>query len=175
MTLPINPQTKVGALLEAYPGIDEVLIGLAPAFAKLKNPVLRKTVAKIATLDQAAKIGGVSARELVTKLREATGHEALEVLDDPAAGAASGEAPSWLDEKRVYHTIDADAMLETGVHPIGEVRRRAAGLEPGDILKLTSAFRPEPLIATMEQAGIAVYSIETAPGRHATYFTRPVS
>ena len=34
----------------AYPELEEVLIGLAPPFKKLKNPLLRKSVAKIATI-----------------------------------------------------------------------------------------------------------------------------
>lgn len=46
----INPGRKVGELLEAYPWLEETLVGFAPEFAKLKNPILRKTVARVATL-----------------------------------------------------------------------------------------------------------------------------
>src|SRR5262249_41576159 len=66
----IDPDTTVGALLDAYPEAEAVLIDLAPAFAKLRNPVVRRTVAKVATLEHAAKIGGVSLRTLIGKLRE---------------------------------------------------------------------------------------------------------
>ena len=45
----ITPKTKVGELLDAYPELEPVLMGLAPAFNKLKNPVLRKTIGKVAT------------------------------------------------------------------------------------------------------------------------------
>ena len=44
----ISPKTKVLQLIETYPQLEDVLIEYAPAFKKLKNPVLRKTVAKIA-------------------------------------------------------------------------------------------------------------------------------
>jgi hypothetical protein len=44
---PILPTTKVGALLDRYPELEDILIGLAPPFKKLKNPLLRKGVAKI--------------------------------------------------------------------------------------------------------------------------------
>ncbi len=171
MSLPINPETRVGALLDAYPVAEEVLIGLVPAFVKLKNPILRKTVAKVATLEQAARIGGIGVRDLIRKLREATGQAALDVL--PAEdGLAAGEAPEWLREENVRHHIDADSMLETGVHPIGKVRECTASLETGEIVRLTSSFRPVPLIETMQRSGLAVYSAETAPGRHVTYFVR---
>jgi len=176
MSLPINPETKVGTLLEVYPGIEEVLIAWAPAFSKLKNPILRRTVAKVATLEQAARIGGVSVRELVRKLREAAGQEVSGISHggDAAPAADNGApAPAWLSQERVQFTIDADSMLETGVHPIGKVRQCAALLEPGGIVELTSSFRPEPLIDAMRRSGLAVHSMETAPGRHATYISRP--
>lgn len=175
MSLPINPETKVGALLEAYPGIDEVLIAWVPAFAKLRNPVLRKTVAKVATLEQAARIGGVSVREMVRKLREATGQSALEVIHGqgaPPAEESTAEAPAWLSKDRVRYTINADSMLERQVHPLGKVRECVVALQVGEIVELTSAFRPEPLIEAMARSGLAVYSHETSPGRHTTYFCR---
>ncbi|MFH0843803.1 MAG: DUF1858 domain-containing protein [Bacteroidota bacterium] len=49
----ITPKTKVLQLIETFPELEEVLINAVPAFEKLKNPVLRKTVARIATLQQA--------------------------------------------------------------------------------------------------------------------------
>ena len=55
----ITPKTKVLQVIEAYPELEDVLIGYVPAFKKLKNPILRNTVAKIATLQQAASVGKV--------------------------------------------------------------------------------------------------------------------
>lgn len=49
----ITPQTKVGELLDAFPELEETLFSLSPKFKHLKNPMLRKTVAKVATLYQA--------------------------------------------------------------------------------------------------------------------------
>lgn len=40
----ITPLTKVGALLETHPELAEALIERVPAFAKLRNPILRATV-----------------------------------------------------------------------------------------------------------------------------------
>jgi hypothetical protein len=150
-----------------------VLISWVPAFARLRNPILRKTVAKVATLEQAARIGGVSVRDLVRKLREATGQPGLEILDAPGGSAdAFAETPAWLKEGLVRFTIDADSMLEHGEHPIGKVRQSVAALAQGEIVRLTSSFRPEPLIDTMRRGGLAVYATESPPGRHVTYFSR---
>ena len=46
MSLPIGPETTIGALLEAYPELEGILVEMAPAFAKLRNPVVRRTVAQ---------------------------------------------------------------------------------------------------------------------------------
>lgn len=172
MSLAINPSTKVGDLLDAYPGMDEVLIGIAPAFSKLRNPILRKTVAKLATLEQAAKIGGVTVRELVAKLREAAGQEAGEIAQPVAVAASTEPAPCWYNEVRVGMRVDADAMLEQGVHPLGMVMQAATKLERGAIIRIESGFRPEPLIEKMKEQGLAAWSRESGPGRHVTDFCR---
>ena len=53
----ITSTTKVADLLKSYPELEDVLIAMAPPFKKLKNPVLRRSVAKLATLQQAAAVG----------------------------------------------------------------------------------------------------------------------
>ena len=73
-TLIITPKTKVLELIETYPELEDVLIQYAPAFKNLKNPVLRRTVAKIATLQQAASIGGVKTEELINRLQIGRAH-----------------------------------------------------------------------------------------------------
>jgi uncharacterized protein (DUF2249 family) len=171
MSLAITPATRVGDLLDAFPGIDEVLIGIAPAFAKLRNPVLRKTVAKVATLEQAARIGGVTVKELVTRLREAVGQSGPDIGAEPAAALAE-PAPCWYDEGRVGVRVDADEMLERGVHPLGMVQEAAGKLERGGILRIESGFRPVPLIEMMKSRGLEVWSRETAAGRHVTDICR---
>ena len=74
---PITPSTKVGALLDRYPELEEVLIGIAPPFKKLKNPMLRKSVAKVASLRQAAAAARLPVEDLVNKLRASIGQEPL--------------------------------------------------------------------------------------------------
>lgn len=172
MTLSITPETRVGELLDAYPAIEPVLIGLAPAFEKLRNPVLRKTVAKLATLEQAARIGGVELPKLVSELRKAAGLGAELPVLQAAPPANCANAPEWLSTAPVAVDIDADAMLERGVHPVGKVKESVAALEPGTVVRLRTSFRPEPLIELMRRSGAEVYSAETAPGRHTTWFGR---
>lgn len=173
MSRPIGPETTVGTLLEEYPELESVLVEMAPAFAKLRNPVVRRTVAKVATLEQAAKIGGISLQAMILRLRDVTGQSApdapvLEPLQEPSRDDAS-----WLTAGRVVEEIDADAMLERGVHPIGKIREAMGTLGPGEVVVLRSSFRPQPLIETLRRAGAAVHS-SSEGATHFTWFGRPV-
>ena len=65
----ITPDMKVGELLRFYPELEDELVAVAPTFEKLRNPVLRRTVAKVTTLRQAARVGGVTVGEIIGRLR----------------------------------------------------------------------------------------------------------
>ncbi len=154
-SVPITPETKVAQLLDAYPELERVLIDAAPAFAKLRNPVLRRTIARVTTLARAAEIADISVRDLVSRLREAAGmeHDAR----DPSIhvdGAADDEGPApWVDAARVRWTVDADSLLDAGEEPISEVMRRATSLDDNDLGLIRSSFRPAPLIELLQGKG----------------------
>ena len=153
----ITPETKVGALLEAYPEAEAALIDIAPQFVALKNPVLRRTVAKVATLEQAARVAGMTARDLVQSLRDALGVQG-EVVDG-ASGAvmADGEIPPWvlLDAET---GIDAGALLESGETPVGIVSKAVAKMATGDVLVVGAPFQPAPLIDSLRDKGHEVFA-----------------
>ena len=71
----INPKTKIGDLLDRYPELEDVLIDLVPTFKKLRNPVLRKTIARMTSLQQASVVGGIDLNKLINKLRQSVGQE----------------------------------------------------------------------------------------------------
>jgi hypothetical protein len=172
MSLLIGPETTVGAMIEAYPELESVLVEMAPAFAKLRNPVVRRTVAKVATLEQAAKIGGINLQTMILRLRNVTGQSAPDLpLLQPRQDVVGDDA-SWLTSDRVVAEIDADAMLERGVHPIGKIRETVGVLGPGEVVVLRSSFRPQPLIETLRRAGAAVHSSMQGT-THLTWFGRP--
>jgi hypothetical protein len=152
----ITPETRVAELLEAYPELEKVLVAAAPPFKKLRNPVLRRTIARVTSLERAADVAGISARDLVLRLREAAGLDAdigdLEGGSGEAEHAGDGPAP-WVDAGRVKWTIDADALLETGTHPISDVLAKAATLGGEDLGLIRSSFRSAPLIEKLESRG----------------------
>ena len=139
----ITPRTKVLELIEAYPQLENVLIQYAPAFKKLKNPALRKTVAKIATLQQAAAIGNVKVEDLINHLRK-------EVGQDLFAGSSGTEyvteKPDWFAEELIAGELDARKMLAAGEHPVNQVIADLRSMSNDRIYKLVAPFLPAPLI-----------------------------
>ncbi len=169
--LQITPQTKVGELLKAYPQLEDMLIEVAPAFKKLRNPVLRKTVAKVTSLAQAARVGGVSVVELVQRLRQEVGQpELVDAIQDAVSGDTTAEPPPWYDESKITETLDARSMIDSGEQPIGIVLRDLDKLADGQIYKLITPFEPAPLIDRAKAKGISVWVNPWKPEEFHTYF-----
>jgi hypothetical protein len=177
---PITPATKVAELLESWPELEDVLIEQAPAFRRLKNPVLRRTVARVATLEQAAGVGGVPVRELVAALRRAAGLDAGSEGSVPSArglGGAAGasaepppeDAPAWIAAGRVVESLDAEALLDAGEVPLARVNARAQALREGELLRIDSGFRPAPLLDALAKQGYRTFVRESAAGRFETF------
>ena len=139
----ISPKTKVLQLIETYPQLEEVLINYLPAFKKLKNPVLRKTVAKITTLQQASIVGNVKVEELINTLRREIGQETIEMASEVNYNT---KQPAWFDLSKVKSELDVREMLNSGEQPVNQVISDLHKLKPGEIYKVTSSFIPAPLI-----------------------------
>ena len=167
--LPILPSTKVAALLDRYPQLEDVLINLAPPFRKLKNPLLRKGVARLASLQQAAAAAGLPTGELVNKLRAAVGQEAVNADEAGAEEAYFTAKPAWFDATKVVSTIDERAASDPDQMPIAGVLQKASLLREGAILELITAFIPAPGIGVLLKKGFQVWSVKDDTGAIRTY------
>ncbi len=141
--LMITPQSKILQVIEAYPQLEDVLISYVPAFKKLKNPILRNTVAKITTLQQVASIGNVKVGVLINKLRKEVGQEMVNGQIDTAYNFSQ---PDWFDEKLVENEFDAREMLSNGEQPVNQVMADLKSMTSRTIYKLIAPFLPAPLI-----------------------------
>jgi hypothetical protein len=167
----ITPDMKIGALLDAYPELEHVLIEIAPAFKKLRNPVLRRTVAKLTTLRQAAQVGGVPVGEIIRTLRAAAG-VAREWNDETPAAPGEAPRPEWIDRTAPVEIFDASEMIESGGHPLPVVMTAVRKLEPGQIYAVVTPFVPAPMIDKVREEGYQAWTDREGPGRFITYFSR---
>ncbi len=141
----ITPKTRIYELLQAYPELEDLLISLAPEFRKLKNPVIRNTVAKVANIGQAAAIGGLNVEEMVNRLRERVGQGSLEHME--AAGTSYVTCcPDWFKKEAVVQSIDIRDMLNRGEQPVHEVLSAVKMLNELEILEVIAPFLPAPLL-----------------------------
>lgn len=155
----ISPKTKVGELLDAFPQLEDVLLELSPSFAKLKNPILRKTVARVASLQQAAIVGGLKVDELVNRLRKEVGQDLF------SGGAENAQylvasPPDWFDATRIAQRFDASSIINAGGSPMAEILSLSQKLRPGEILELKTPFVPAPIIDMLTDKGFKSFSLQ---------------
>ncbi|MDD3300928.1 MAG: DUF1858 domain-containing protein, partial [Bacteroidales bacterium] len=130
---PITFQTKVWEILQEYPQLEDTLVSLSPAFAKLKNPVLKRTIAKVTSLEQAASIAGIEPGELVAKLRFAAGQSPME--DTRSNGTTPGSfmtaQPEWYSQHKVSERFDAGDVLDSGNVPMSYILTKSRSMASG--------------------------------------------
>ncbi len=168
--LEITPTITIHNLLKAYPELEDVLIDIAPPFKKLKNPILRRSVAKIATLKQASAVGGVPINHLVNVLREFVGQPpSQETYEDVNYFT---EEPNWFDKEKVALTIDDQKDSKNNEMVLGPILRGAKGLAKGEIIELKTTFLPAPGIEVMRSKGYESWSIKRDGELIFTYFMK---
>ncbi|MGE5313541.1 MAG: DUF1858 domain-containing protein [Acidobacteriota bacterium] len=165
----ITPKTKIYDLLEAYPQLEEVLIGLAPDFSKLRNPVLRNTVAKVASISQAAAIGGLNVEDLVNKLRAAVGQDNIEQIEG-AGMKYTTSRPDWFVQERIVKTIDIREMLNRNEQPVHEALSSVKQLKGDEILEIIAPFIPAPLLDKSLSLGYRHWLESRPDGEYRVYF-----
>jgi hypothetical protein len=168
----IQANSKLFDVLNAYPDLEPKIIGLAPPFKNLKNPVLRKTVGKLATIEKIARIGNIEVRELVNTLRREVGQKEIQSTAEVAVNWQEGE-PEWIkNEPKI--TVDGTDMLSRGEHPLQKVNQLMRESKAGEVLLLKTNFRPIPLIEEMEKQNYQVYSksVQDQNDQHLTFIRK---
>ena len=161
----ITLDMTIADLLNSHKDMKDILININPKFKKLNNPVLRRTLAKLATVKQAAIIGNMDSMELLNKLRVAVGQEPLNIEDDEIG--IDGKQPKWA-KKEPKTTINADDLLANDKNPLAQAYNILRNFEKDEILEIISSFRPEPLIADFIGKGYRTYTHEIAKDRYST-------
>ncbi len=160
-------QTTVAELLNDYEGMKETLIAINPKFKKLNNPVLRRTLAKVATVKQAAIVGGMEPLDLLNRLRESVGQAPLD-SEGEVVTKESSKKPTWItNEPKVV--LDANALLDEQKNPLAEANIALRDLKDDEFIAISSDFKPEPLIEALEKSGHSIYCEELNENQFLTY------
>ena len=159
-----DAKTKLDALLKTYPFLLEFLAGWSPKFDKLRNPLLRNTVGKLATLDQIATLGDVP----LDKLLAAIGEEVRRVTGESVlaeTGKADGPAPAFTDRaakkevlKDIIRDLHRGGDVEVLKKRFGELVRDVSGAEIGTMeQELIAEGLPEEEIRKLCDVHVQVF------------------
>jgi hypothetical protein len=148
----ITPKTKVGELLDNFPEMENVLMQLSPAFERLKNPVLRRTVGRVATLQQIAVVGGINVDIIVNRLRKELGQSA-EIEANINSEYLSSAIPDWFNKSKIVLKFDATPVINSGGSPMADILSYTNKLKEGEIFELTSPFVPAPILDLLQKKG----------------------
>jgi len=168
----ITPETKVGDLLKNFPDLEQTLIDLAPIFKKLRNPVLRRTVARVTSLRQAAVVGNVSMGFLINKLRDEVGLSPLKESFEAESTLERTKEPEWVTSLLVVKTLDARPIIDKGGQPLERVMKDLSQLQEDQLYALITPFVPAPLIDTARKKGYAAWTKQGEKNYIETYFKK---
>jgi len=167
----ITMETKIADLLNSRPDMKDILIAINPKFKKLNNPVLRRTLARVASVKQAAVVGGMDAADLLNQLRTAVGQEPIDTEEAvDTQKEQEKQAPKWVS-KKPKKIFDGNAMLDREENPLAEITKTMHTLEKGDFVILKVDFKPEPLIDEFLKRGYKVYTEKSDDG-YLTYIRK---
>lgn len=155
----ITSQSKLFDVLEAYPFLEAQIINIASPFQNLKNPVLRRTVGKIATLEKVAQVGGMDVVKLVNTLRKAVGQDELgaeSAADTEIEIPRFADDPGWISGEPQF-TVNGTEMLQRGEVPLRRVNELLGQLEADSYILLLTNFEPTPILEAMQKQSRNVF------------------
>ena len=169
-TIDITPNVTIHNLLKVYPQLEDVLIGIAPPFKKLKNPLLRRTITKVATLKHISSVGSVPLGDLINTLRAAVGQPATnESYTDEQYFA---EKPDWFSTDKIVATIEEDKLPDKDRMTMSTVLKAVKNANKGEIIELVTTFLPAPGIDIMKSKGCSVWTLKENDKLIKTYFLK---
>lgn len=175
-TVPVSAGDRLSDVLARDEALVEVFVRHAPHFAKLRNRAMRRVMARLVTVEEAARTAQISADELVHELNAALGFVS-ESSHSPSANAAAPVAASGPAAHRppAANVVELDVRddLRSGREPFSRIMSAVAALRDEDVLHLRAIFEPVPLFTALAKRGFAHESEAHAPDDWSVWFWRP--
>jgi TusA-related sulfurtransferase len=151
-TVPVRAGDRVQDVLERDLSLVDVFVRHSPHFEKLRSATMRRTMARLVTVEHAARLAGVPTAALVRSLNRALGiaDEAPPSGDPPAADEAHA-----VPDGRTEVLLDLRADLRAGREPFSRIMSAVGALRDDEVLHLRAIFEPAPLYAVLGKRGLA--------------------
>jgi len=148
----INATTKINDLLKEYPFLEDFLVRLSPKFKGLKNPIMRKTIGKVATLRKIAGIGGLDLDDLLATLTAEINRQ-LGKAATPDGSSPDGDGADGIisDPEKKQAALKEIIMALHAGEDMAILKQRfsqlISGVEATEIAKMEQALMDEGLPA----------------------------
>jgi hypothetical protein len=167
----IRGTDRVADVLARDESLVDVFMAAAPAFARLRNPGMRRVMARLVTVEQAARVAGLDADLLLRRLNDAIGSSAAEpasrgvepaastsladpVGQQPSVGQQPPAALAAVSPDRIIE-LDVREDLRNGQEPFSRIMAARRALAPDGALCLRAIFEPVPLYDVFGKQGLA--------------------
>ena len=176
---PVRASDRVSDVLARDESLVEVFVRQSPHFTKLRNRALRRVMARLVTVEDAAKIAGIAPAGLVGELNAALGIE-------PSSGPATAAGPTTSEPAGTHGgpqrpagapvvEVDVREDLRAGREPFSKIMAAVAELASGDVLRLRATFEPAPLYAVLGKRGFVHETRNEGAEDWSVYFWRAES
>ena len=163
----INEHTRISFLVDNHPGAIDTLVSISPKFRKLRNPVVRKLLAKRATISMAAGIAGVPIESFFEKLKP-LGFENENSKLHPLQETISANHRTFREDE--ISNLDVRGILEEDRDPLPQIMKKLRSLPAGKALRIINSFEPTPLMKLLKGQGYLSFTEKPSPGVFHTYF-----
>jgi uncharacterized protein (DUF2249 family) len=172
-TAPVRASDRVSDVLARDESLVDVFVRHAPHFAKLRNRAMRKVMARLVTVEQAARTANVSTEGLVRELNSALGI----TVESPAAAStkpsnADGTPDATHPPAAYVVELDVRDDLRSGREPFSRIMSAVSALAGNDVLHLRAIFEPAPLFTVLGKRGFAHESKAHAADDWSVWFWR---
>jgi uncharacterized protein (DUF2249 family) len=174
----IRKGDRVSTVLREDESLIDVFVGLSPAFERLRNPAMRRVMSRLVTVEQAARMAGVDADELVDRLNarspipESAAPVGAGAEDERRQPAADDRLPGVLAAIPPSAVVEVDVRedLRGGREPFSRIMAARGEVPPGGALRLRAIFEPVPLYSVMERQGLTHHTEQLGPDDWVVWF-----
>ena len=172
---PVAATDRVSDVLARDESLVEVFVRQAPQFAKLRNRSMRRIMARLVTVEQAARMAAVAPAALVGELNAALGiaTEPADAGDRPGRLPEPAAPPPPHPPRAPVVEVDVREDLRAGREPFSKIMAAVAGLGDHEVLLLRATFEPIPLYTVLGRRGLTHEAQAKAPDDWSVWFWRP--
>jgi uncharacterized protein (DUF2249 family) len=178
---PVAVGDRVSDVLARDEALVEVFVRQSHHFTKLRNRTMRKFMARLVTVEDAARIAGADAAALVGELNAALGivsdsgtaiggvDEARDLRPKVSPASAAPGRPSGA----TVVEVDVREDLRAGREPFSKIMAAVQAAGDREVLWLRATFEPVPLYTVLAKRGFVHEARAEGPEDWSIWFWRP--